>query len=190
MKKEIITYKIVASFMLIVWGIFSLVAGQYYYFDAATTPAYPYQQGCSEQIFVDATMESDPNWALAWLLSLQLDPVHFSYYTWDLAADLQTYLFVADSSTFLNYTNSSLFPKWIDTGAKTILHIDRYNNTIPFTTVWRYGTLYFIPKYDPSDYTGTFSVIYNGDTVTTTLSKAWGINTINSAYQNAHLTGY
>ncbi|EKD24979.1 MAG: hypothetical protein ACD_80C00142G0021 [uncultured bacterium (gcode 4)] len=189
MKKEIITYKIVASFMLILWGIFSLVAGQYYYFDAGTTPTYPYQQWCSEQLYIYATMESNPNGALAWLLSLQLDPIHFSYFTWAVATDLATYLFVWDSSTFMDYVNPSLVPLWEDPGVNTILHTDRINNMTPFLGVWRYGTLKFNPKYSASDYTGTVSIIYNGDTLTTSLSY-WGVNTINSAYQYANLTWY
>ncbi|EKD24978.1 MAG: hypothetical protein ACD_80C00142G0020 [uncultured bacterium (gcode 4)] len=188
MKKYTVQYTLLFLLCTLFWGIFSLVDGQYYYFYWSTTSS-PYQQWCSEQLDIRATTEINSFGALAWLLSLQLDPTHFSYYTWDLATDLQIYLFDADTSMFSSYTNPSILPQWIDIG-KTILHIDRYRNGASFVGDWRYGTVYFSPKYSPSDYTGTFAIIYNGDTLSTSLSKAWGINIINSTYQYAHLTGY
>ena len=87
---------------LIIWGMFSLVGAQYYYFDAASTANYPYQQWCSETLLVKATTDTNANWATAGLLRLLFDPIHFSYYTWDLANGIQTYLFNANTLTYLD----------------------------------------------------------------------------------------
>ena len=185
MKMKINQNKLVMGFTLIVGSLFSLVAGQYYYFDAGGST---YQQWCSETLALKATTEANVIWAKAWLLRLQLDPVHFRYYSWTDAAGLQSNLFQASAATFLNYTNPTLSPSWIDLNT-TILHIDRYNNGSNFVGNWLYGTLLLSPTYSPIDYTGTVSIVYNGDTVRTTLSY-WGTNIINPWYQYAHLTGY
>ena len=187
MSRKIIEYKILAVFVLIVWGIVSLVAGQYYYFDATSATDYPYQQWCTENIYVKATTVPNVTWATAWLFSVQLDPLHFLYYTGSVATDLQANLFVANTNMFLSYTNPLLFPQWID-GGKTILHIDRSNTLSPFVGNLIYGTIKnFIPKYSPSDYTWTFVIVYANDTTQTSLSYGWK-NIINSWYQFAHLT--
>ena len=174
---------------LIIWGMFSLVGAQYYYFDAASTANYPYQQWCSETLLVKATTDTNANWATAGLLRLLFDPIHFSYYTWDLANGLQTYLFNASTFTFFDYTNPLMSPIWIAGSNKTILWIDRYKSWTPFKGDGIYGTLLFTPVFNPNEYTGTFAIIYNGDTIMTSLSYAWS-NIINSSQQNAHLTWY
>ena len=189
MNKKIIMYTFLSVSLFILWWVISLVAGQYYYFDASSAPGYPYQQWCVENIYVKATTAANITWASAWLFSVQLDPIHFLYYTGDGAVDLQTNLFAANSSMFLSYTNPSLFPQWIDAG-KTILHIDRSNTLSPFVGNRIYGTITnFIPKYTPTDYTWTFVIVYANDTTQTSLSYWWK-NIINSWYQFAHLTWY
>ena len=173
---------------LIIGGLFSLVGAQYYYFDAASTANYPYQQWCAETLLVKATTVPNATWATAGLLRLQFDPTHFSYYTWELAADLQTYLFNANALTFFDYTNPLMSPIWITGSNNTILWIDRYRGT-PFNGDDTYGTLLFTPKFNPNEYTGTFAIIYNGDTIRTSLSYDWW-NIINPTQQQTQLTGY
>lgn len=81
---------------------------------------------------------------------------------------------------FANYSNPTLFPYRVDSGTRTILHIDRYNTLSPFVGTDFYGTIKnIIPKYSPSDYTGTFTIVYTNDTTKTSLSYG-GINIINS----------
>ena len=179
---------LILTLTLILGGIFSLVGAQYYYFDAASTVDYPYQQWCTEMLLVKATTDTNTNWATAGLLRLLFDPIHFSYYTWDLANGLQTYLFNASTFTFFDYTNPLMSPIWIAGSNKTILWIDRYKGTA-FLGNNLYGTLLFTPVFNPNEYTGTFAIIYNGDTIMTSLSYAWS-NIINSSQQNAHLTWY
>lgn len=176
--------KIFALLILIVWGVFSLVAGQYYYFE--TPNSTPYKQWCSATLNIKATTQSNVIGAKAWLLRLQLDPNHFSYSTSDVASVLQSNLFVASTETFMTYSNPSVYPTWIDTN-KTILHIDRYNPGTNFVGNGIYGALKFTPKYSPSVYTGNFFIVYNGDTIRTSLSYG-GNNIIIAANQIPHLT--
>ncbi|MEI7557949.1 MAG: hypothetical protein WCJ45_03865 [bacterium] len=84
---------------------------------------------------------------------MQLDPIHFLYYTGNGATDLQANLFAANTSMFLSYTNPSLFPVWTDAD-QTILHIDRSNASSAFVGNRIYGTITnFTPRYTPTDYT-------------------------------------
>ena len=190
MKNNMLQRKIGTLFIIIVWGAFSLVSGQYYYFDAASTTNYPYQQWCSEQLLVKATTQSHLTWALAWLFRVQFDPTHFSYFTGTVPANLQTNLFIANTSMFFSYTNSTLHPKWVDSGVNTILHIDRSSTLMPFLGDGTYGTITnLVPKYSTNEYTWTFTIIYNNDTYQTELAYQ-GQNIINSWYQYAHLTWY
>gem|GEM_PF-1215506 len=118
-----------------------------------------------------------------------MDPTRFSYNTSDVASTLQTQLFVASTASFSIYSNPSVYPVWLDTN-KTILQIDRYNPGSNFIGTDRlYGTLKLIPKFSSIEYTGTISIIYNGDTVRTSLSYG-GNNIIVPASQNPNITGY
>ncbi len=187
MKKRIARYTIIPSLLLLVGIMVSFVVGQYYYFDDGGNPR---RQWCTRNLEVNATTDSHTTWALAGLLSIRFDPLHFLYYTGDTAAWLQTNLFEANSDMFTYYSNPNLFPQWIDTGTKNILHIDRYNSLIPFKGDTRYGRILNItPKYNPSDYTWFFAFVYANDTVQTSLSY-WGKNIIDSWYQYSHLTWY
>jgi hypothetical protein len=177
--------KIFALLILVLWGVFSLVAGQYYYFDT-TSVSYPYKQWCSATLDIKATTESDTTWSKAGLLRLQLDPTHFSYSTSDIASVLQSDLFVSSSDTFFTYSNPLVFPTWIDS-SKTILQVDRYNPGSNFVWTGLYGILKFTPKYSPSAYTGNFVIVYNGDTIRTSLSYG-GNNTIIAENQEPFLT--
>lgn len=185
MKKIVLHTKLFALLILVVWGVFSLVAGQYYYFDTTNT-SYPYKQWCSTTLDIKATTEGNTIWAKAWLLRLQLDPTRFSYNTSSLAHILQTNLFVASADTFFSYSNPTVYPTWIDSN-KTILHIDRYNLGSNFVGTGVYGTLKFTPTYSPIMYTGNFVIVYNGDTVRTSLSQWWN-NIILEESQTQHLT--
>jgi len=189
MKKKVVQYKLWIFVCTLLGGIFSLVAGQYYYFDTWSTN-YPLQQWCDETLNIRANTESHPYGARAWLLRLLFDPLHFSYSTSSLASVLQTDLFLASTQTFLMYTNPSLSPTWVGTGT-TILQIDRYNPSSDYIwSNWLYGTLKFVPVYNATDYTWTFAMIYNGDTVKTSLSMIWGTNIIISGHQIPRLTWY
>lgn len=185
MKKIVLHTKLLALLILIVWGVFSLVAAQYYYFDTSSV-TYPYKQWCSATLDIKATTEANSIWAKAWLLRLQLDPNYFSYNTSDVASVLQTELFVASADTFFTYSNPTVYPTWLDTN-KTILQIDRYNPGSNFVGTGLYGVLKFTPKYSPTAYTGNFTIVYNGDTVKTSLSYWWN-NIIVWWNQNPHLT--
>jgi len=188
MTNRIAHYVLWSIFCTLIGGIFSLVAGQYYYFDTWST-SYPLQQWCSETLDIRANTESHPYWARAWLVRVLLDPVHFSYSTSSLASILQTNLFLASTQTFMMYTNPSLSPTWIDTGA-TILQIDRYNPSSDY--IWTnglYGTLQFVPLYSSNTYTWKFNILYNGDTVKTSLSMVGGTNIIVPSHQTPYLTG-
>ena len=190
MKTKLAHYKFVLLLCSLMWGLFSLVAGQYYYFDS-TTSTSPYQQWCAEDIAIRINTESNPYGARAGLIRLLLDPLHFSYSTSSLASVLQTNLFVASTETFSFNTSPWSSPSWIDPGTYTQLQIDRNNSSTDYK--WSnglYGTVKFTPLYNTSTYTGTFSMIYNGDTVRTSLSKAWGTNIIDPAHQTTYLTGY
>lgn len=179
--------KIFALLILVVWGVFSLVASQYYYFDTSSV-SYPYKQWCSATLDVKATTEIDTIWAKAGLLRLQFDPTHFSYSTSDIASVLQSDLFVASSDTFFTYSNPTVYPTWIDP-SKTILQIDRYNPWSNFVGTGLYGVLKFVPKHSPTPYTGNFSIVYNGDTIRSSLSYG-GNNIIVAGSQTPHLTWY
>jgi hypothetical protein len=73
----------------------------------------------------------------------------------------------------MNNTSPTASPSWVDPLVNTQLQIDRNNSTTDYIgSNGLYGTLKFVPLYNTSDYTGTFSIIYNGDTIRTTLSKA------------------
>ncbi len=181
-------YKVLLVLCTVLWGLSSFVAGQYYYFDASTSTA-PYQQGCSEDLAVRINTETNPYGARAGLLRLLFDPVHFSYSTSAIASVIQTNLFLASTETFMNNTSPTASPSWVDPLVNTQLQIDRNNSTTDYIgSNGLYGTLKFVPLYNTSDYTGTFSIIYNGDTIRTTLSKAWGVNIIDAAHQNPFLT--
>ena len=190
MKLPLHHYKFVLLLCSLVWGLFSLVAGQYYYFDSATSTS-PYQQWCAEDLNIRINTQANPYGARAGLFRLLLDPLHFSYSTSSLASVLQTNLFVASTETFSFNTSPWSSPSWIDPGTYTQLQIDRNNSSTDYK--WSnglYGTVKFTPLYNTSTYTGTFSMIYNGDTVRTSLSKAWGTNIIDPAHQTTYLTGY
>lgn len=188
MTNRVVQYMLSLIFCTLIGGIFSLVAGQYYYFDTWST-SYPLQQWCTETLNIRANTESHPYWARAGLVRLLLDPTHFSYSTSSLASVLQTDLFLASTQTFMMYTNPSLSPTWINTGA-TILQIDRYNPSSDYLwTNGLYGTLAFIPLYNSNTYTWTFAMIYNGDTVKTSLSMVGGTNIIVPSHQTPYLTG-
>jgi len=57
--------------------------------------------------------------------------------------------------------------------------MDRYINPGSFVGTGMYGKLFFTPKYNSGDYTGTFTFVYANDTTQTSLSYG-GINIINS----------
>jgi len=185
--KITIVHKTVALLIILLGWVFSLVAGQYYYFDAPAS-FLPYKQWCDAQLKINATTAGNLTWAKAGLVRLQLDPNRFSYNTSDIASVLQTELFVANTASFNIYSNPTVYPTWVDP-AKTILQIDRYNTSTNFVGIKEYGTIKFTPNYFPTTYTGTFSVIYNGDTVMTSLSYG-GENIIISWQQIPQLTGY
>ena len=187
MKNRIVQYKLLLLFGTLLWGIFSLVAGQYYYFDNGWTT---YQQGCDETLIIRLTTESHAYGARAWLFRLVLDPTHFAYSTALTASILRTDLFDDSvSNTFANYT-SNWSPSWKD-GIPSILQIDRKNNLIDYQGDGIYGKIIFSPLYSWSSSTGFFSMIFvDGDTTQTSLSQIWGINIINAAHQNNYLTWY
>ncbi len=186
MRRKVSYQKLVLLSTLLLGGAISLVSGQYYYFEVPAISS-PYKQWCDTTLEIKATTESDVLWAKAGLLRLQLDPTHFSYNTSDVASVLQTQLFVASTASFSIYSNPSVYPTWLDAN-KTILQIDRYNPGSNFVGTNRlYGTLKLLPKYSPTPYTGTISIIYNGDTVKTSLSY-WGNNIIVPASQNPNIT--
>lgn len=186
MRKQVNYKKLSLIFTLLFGGIVSLVTGQYYYFEVPPT-ASPYKQWCETTLDIKATTESNITWAKAGLLRLQLNPTHFSYNTSDIASVLQTQLFVASTASFSIYSNPSIYPAWLDTN-RTILQIDRYNPGSNFVGTDRlYGTLKLLPKHAPTAYTWIVSMIYNGDTIRTSLSYG-GNNIINPTNQNAHIT--
>ncbi len=187
MKAPSLIRRIASIFAIAACAWTSLVGAQYYFFDAPSASNYPYQQWCSEQLLIKATTENNLTGATAGLLRLQFDPTHFSYFTWDTAADIQTNLFNASAATFFQYTNPTMSPTWIAGSNHTILWIDRINGGTAFKGTWLYGTLFFVPVYSPSTYTWFFSFVYDGDTIKTSLSYA-GSNIINPAHQNSAIT--
>lgn len=190
MKKQIIQYTLSLCLIALLWGTISHVAGQYYYFDSWTTN-YPFQQWCSESVDVRINTETNPIWARAGLLRLSFDANHFSYSTSSLASTLQTNLFVASTQTFMMNTSPTASPSWMDPGVNSILQIDRYNSATNY--MWSnglYGTVLFTPKYSQNSYTWRLNIIYNGDTIRTSLSKVGGINIIDPWHQENYLTWY
>ena len=186
MRTQVNYKKLSLIFTLLFGGIVSLVTGQYYYFEIPPTSS-PYKQGCETTLDIKTTTESNITWAKAGLLRLQLNPTHFSYNTSDIASVLQTQLFVASTASFSIYSNPSVYPTWLDAN-KTILQIDRYNPGSNFVGTDRlYGTLKLLPRYAQTPYTWIVSMIYNGDTIKTSLSYG-GNNIINPTSQNAHVT--
>ncbi len=176
--------------MLIVWVVTILGSesyAQYYFFDSGST-TYPYQQWCSEDLYVRVNTETYTNWVTAGLLQLLLDPLTYSYSMSDTSTTLQTALFVWSTQTFSSWTSPTATPSWIAWSNHTLLQIDRNNGATAYVgTNGLYGTLKFVPLYNTSN--GSVSMVYiPGDTTKTTLSDGW-VNRINSTSQNTRLTG-
>jgi hypothetical protein len=185
MKKNLILF----SFLfLLVFGF--VVQGQYYYFDSWTA-SYPYQQGCAETLNVRVNTQSHPQWARAGRFHLLLDPLSFAYSTSDTVSVLRSDLFAASSATFMDWSSESS-PSWKVGSNKTILQIDRKNNTTDYN--WSnglYGTVEFIPLYNSITYQGSFGMEYTpwSDTTETTLSAPGWVEIINSTSQATYRTG-
>ncbi len=167
-----------------------VVQGQYYYFDSWTA-SFPYQQGCAETLNVRINTQSHPQWARAWRFHLVLDPLSFDYSTSDTVSVLRSDLFNASSATFMDWSAESS-PSWKTGSNKTILQIDRKNNTTDYN--WSnglYGTVRFIPLYNTISYEWSFGMEYNSwsDTTETTLSAPWWVEIINPISQATYRTG-
>ena len=158
------------SLVIICFGLLGgWVSSQYYYFDTGWTN-YPYQQWCPETLSVRVNTQSYPSGPVAGLLRLRFDPASFSYWTSSLASDIQTQLFLGSSETFSNWTSPTGTPSWID-GSKTILQIDRNNGSVGYLgSAGLYWTIKFVPVFAQNTYLWNFSIIYDGDTIKTTLS--------------------
>ncbi len=181
MKKS---YWLIIVIILSFW-IYGVVNAQYYYFDTGTS--YPYQQWCAETLLVRVNTQSHPYWPVAGLLRLRLDPTYFSYSTSSLASDLQTQLFVWSSQTFASRTSPTGTPFWVDE-EYNLIQMDRNNWSIGYRgTSGLYGTLFFVPRYSQNPYNGSFGIVYDGDTIKSTLSYG-GTNIIQSSQQNSRLT--
>ncbi len=170
-----------------------LVFGQYYYFDSWTT-TYPYQQWCSEELFVRLSTQLHPQWAMAWRFHLVLDPITISYTNSLDVPTLRTNLFVPSQTTFTNWSASSS-PSWQPWSSTTILQIDRSNNLVPYKgNGWLYWRILFVPKYFLVPTQTSFGMEYNGlttwssSTIETTISAWWWVETIQPASQNQYLT--
>lgn len=159
---------------------------QYYFFDTGTS-TYPYQQGCSEDLYVRVNTESYSNGVTAGLLQLLFNPLAYSYDQSDTATTLQTNLFLGSTQTFTSWTSPTGTPSWIAWSNHTLLQIDRNNWATAYVgSNGLYGTIKFVPLYNASN--GSFSIIYvPWDTTKTTLSDG-GVNRI-TASQNSRLTG-
>lgn len=182
-------YKLLLLCCTLFGGIFSLVAGQYYYFDNWTNA--PLQQWCTETLSIKINTEGQQ--ARAGRFHLILDTGHFSYSTSDVATTLRTSLFSASANAFADRSSASSPTRqvWSD---HTILQIDRKNDLSNYNGN---GGLYWtvvglIPFFDVTPYTWFVAMQYLSwaDTTETTLSAPWGIEIINPAHQAANITWY
>jgi len=175
-----------------VFGLTQKANWQYYYYDSWTT-TYPYQQWCSEQLYV--RINSQSNNIKAGRFHTVLDPSKFIYETSSDALTLRNNLFDAANETFINRT-SILSPSWKIWSTNTILEIDRSNTTTDYNwSNWLYGIIKFVPIYDTSAFNWSFGMEFNpvvdwcssAATIETTLSLDW-CDIINVNQQNSHLT--
>lgn len=189
MKRSVIHYKLLLLFCTLFGGVFSLVAGQYYYFDNSTT--YPFQQWCSESLMV--RINSEGAWVRAGRFHLILDSGHFSYSTSDIASFLRTNLFNASSATFAG-RSSSASPSWKPWSNHTILQIDRKNDITNY--IWSNGlywtVLGIVPIFSSVPYTWYVAMEYIPwpSTIETTLSAPWGYELIDQSKQIFYTTWY
>ncbi len=189
MSKKIGHHNILFTLFLLLWGLFSLVTGQYYYFDNSTS--YPFQQWCSESLMIKINTEGE--WVRAGRFHLIIDSGHFSYSTSDVASILRTNLFNASSATFAD-RSSSASPSWKPGSDHTILQIDRKNDLINYIwNGWAYWTIIgIVPLFSATTYTWYIAMEYISWSATTetTLSAPGGYELINPAHQTPYITWY
>lgn len=164
--------------------LWNIVMWQYYYFD---TWWNIYQQWCNETLNVRINAGGKQiKW---WRFHLILDPSKIVYYTGSDVSTLRS-KFQASTATFDGWSSDSS-PSWWEWSSKTILQVDRTNQTTYYTASnGLYMTINFSWKYMDSQYTVNFWMEYDDpeDTTKTTLSKDWGVNVIDSDEQNSRRT--
>lgn len=189
MKKQLTSYKLLLWCWILFGGIFSLVVGQYYYFDNWANA--PLQQWCNETLTIKINTESQA--VRAGRFHLILDTGHFAYSTSDVVNTLRTNLFAASSNTFWDRSSASS-PSWQIWSNHTILQIDRKNDLTNYNgNGGLYWTIMWLtPFFNSNDYTGFVAMQYFpwSDTTETTLSAPWGIEIIHSGNQISRTTGY
>ncbi len=189
MIKKIGHHNRLLSLLLLLWGLFSLVSGQYYYFDNSSS--YPFQQWCNESLMIKINTEGE--WARAGRFHLIIDSGHFSYSTSDVASILRTNLFNASATTFAD-RSSAASPSRKPWSNHTILQIDRKNDLTNYIgNGWLYWTIIgIIPLFSTTTYTWYISMEYISWSATTetTLSAPGGYELINPAHQAPHITWY
>jgi hypothetical protein len=183
---------LIISTLLIVFGLLQKTNWQYYYYDSWTT-TYPYQQWCSEQLYVRINSQSKN--IKAGRFHTVLDLNKFIYETSSDAVTLRNNLFDAANETFINWT-SILSPSWKIWSTNTILEIDRSNTTTNYNwSNWLYWIIKFIPIYNTSAFNWSFGMEFDpvvdwcnsAATIETTLSLDW-CDIINLSQQNTRLT--
>lgn len=187
MNTKVVQY-IFVWLLLLLGGIFSLVAGQYYYFDNG---AMSFQQWCSESVAIKINMQWQQ--ARAGRFHLILNTGHFSYSTSDIASVLRTSLFQEGTVPFADRSSSNS-PSRKPGSNHTILQVDRKNDLTNYAGNGAvYGTIiWLVPLFKTSTYTGELVMEYLSWSATTetTLSAPGGYELINPTSQLPRITWY
>lgn len=177
---------LIITTLVITLGLIQKISWQYYYYDSWTT-TYPYQQWCSEDLYVRINSQwKSIRW---WRFHLILSPIAFNYSTSSNPNTLRTNLFNASTSTFID-RSAAWSPSW-SSWWTTILQVDRTNVTTDYNwTNWLYWTIKFVPLYNVSTFYWSFGMEYISwsSTIETTLSRTWWIELINPIEQISRLT--
>lgn len=179
--------------LVIIFWIIQNTNWQYYFYDTWNT-TYPYQQWCSEELYV--RINSQDQSIKAGRFHAVLDPNKISYNTSFDPIILRDYLFEAANETFIDWS-SILSPARKLWSNQSTLKIDRSNTTTSYNWhSWLYWKIKFIPLYNQislswsfwMEFTPTTNWCDSSATIETTLSMDW-CDTINTDEQIGRLTG-